>query len=42
MIGEGGESEEKRVVAGTGRMDIETERVGDTVIASSEVVFNVD
>ena len=40
-IDEGGESEEKRAFIGTGKMDVETERTGDTVVVSGEVVFNV-
>lgn len=40
MIGEGGESEEKRVVVDTGRMSVEIEMVGDTAAVSGEVVFN--
>lgn len=42
IIGESDKSEEKCDVVRTVRMDVETERVGDTVVVSSEVEFNAD
>lgn len=42
MIGESGDSEEKRLVVGTSKMEVEPERVGDTVAVRGEVVFNVN